>query len=155
MNGWLALTLVFLGFISVALIYTDLRFHQLPNALTFGSYPVISGLLLLAALTTDGGLSNLARAAVSAVATMALYALMHAVNQTGLGLGDVKLAPVMGAVLGWHSFGAVLTGTIYGFVLAGVVAALLLLTKRVTKKDEIAFGPFMILGMWLALIQTA
>jgi leader peptidase (prepilin peptidase)/N-methyltransferase len=70
-----------------------------------------------------------------------------------MGLGDVKLAPVVGAVLGWLSWSALLNGAFYAFVGAGLVASVLIMSKRLKPSDDIAFGPFMILGMWLAMLQ--
>ncbi|MBM7173951.1 hypothetical protein JQK87_37465 [Streptomyces sp. G44] len=52
----------------------------------------------------------------------------------------MKLAPTLGALLGWHSWAAAL-GTLAMFVLAAAVNLLQGRTRR-----RIAFGPYMILG---------
>lgn len=66
----------------------------------------------------------------------------------GMGFGDVKLAFVMGLILG------LLPGFLalyIGFVIGGIVGGILLLTKKGKRKTKIAFGPFLILGLYLMM----
>ena len=153
MNGWMFALYLYLGAVSLALVIIDLKFHRLPNILTLGSYPIVTSLLIGAAATTQNGFDRLARSGLAALAALALFVILHLVNRTGMGLGDVKLAPVVGAVLGWQAWSALLNGAFYAFVGAGLVAAVLMISKRLKPTDDIAFGPFMILGMWLAMLQ--
>jgi leader peptidase (prepilin peptidase)/N-methyltransferase len=67
----------------------------------------------------------------------------------GMGFGDVKLAVFMGLFLGWPNiivamYVAFVTGALFGLV--GMVS------KKMTKKTQIPFGPFLILGTLVALI---
>lgn len=67
----------------------------------------------------------------------------------GMGLGDVKLALGMGVWLGLYK------GLIWlfaSFLTGGVIASILLLTGRAKLKQKIAFGPFLIIGFWIALL---
>ncbi|TFH52394.1 prepilin peptidase [Actinomyces viscosus] len=68
---------------------------------------------------------------------------------TGMGMGDVKLCAVIGLWLGWHSPWALAYGFITGILIAGIVAFALLITGRVTRKDSIAYGPYLIAGAFL------
>jgi leader peptidase (prepilin peptidase)/N-methyltransferase len=154
MNIWLGALYLVLAALTVALVYIDLKHHLLPNVFTLGSYPVVAVLLLAASFEAPDGFARLGQAALAALVSFVCYLVLHLINRSGLGLGDVKLAPVLGAVLGWHSWGAVLAGSVYAFVLAGLVAGLLLLLRRLGAKDEIAFGPFMLAGFWLALLTS-
>jgi leader peptidase (prepilin peptidase)/N-methyltransferase len=153
MNGWLLALDVYLGMASIALTYFDLKFHRLPNIFTLGSYPVVGLLLLGAAFTSSNGLERLARSGLAALAYFGVFLVLHLINRSGMGLGDVKLAPIIGAVTGWFSWNAVITSAFYAFIAAGLVAGVFMLTKRARGEDEIAFGPFMLLGMWLAILQ--
>ena len=77
------------------------------------------------------------------------YAWKHPELPGGMGLGDLKLAAMLGAFLGGCSglyalFAAVMAG--------GVVAAGLLLTRRKGRKDLVPFGPFLALGGAIALL---
>ncbi|WP_243859017.1 A24 family peptidase [Actinomyces sp. ZJ308] len=68
---------------------------------------------------------------------------------TGMGMGDVKLCAVIGLWLGWHSPWVLAYGFITGILIAGIVALALLATRRVTRKDSIAYGPYLIAGAFL------
>jgi leader peptidase (prepilin peptidase)/N-methyltransferase len=50
------------------------------------------------------------------------------------------------------SWGTVIVSVLGAFVLSGVVAVILLVTGRVSRSTQIAFGPYMILGAWVALM---
>ena len=84
--------------------------------------------------------------------TLAGFALLHVINASGMGLGDVKLAGPLGMLLGWISWNSVLWGVFLGFLTAAAWSIVLLLSRRATRSSHIAFGPFMLLGLWLALI---
>ncbi|MEV4927081.1 prepilin peptidase [Streptomyces roseoverticillatus] len=86
---------------------------------------------------------SLARALAAAVALGAGYLVLAF---AGMGMGDVKLAPAAGALLGWHSWSAVITGTFTGFLLGAVAAVTLVVTGRAHRKEQAAFGPFLLAG---------
>ncbi len=66
----------------------------------------------------------------------------------GMGFGDVKLTFNMGIVLGlWNGLYALYIG----FISGGIVGAIILLLRRGGLKSKIAFGPFLILGMYIML----
>jgi leader peptidase (prepilin peptidase)/N-methyltransferase len=69
----------------------------------------------------------------------------------GLGRGDVKLAGVLGLLLGWLGWGQAIVSIFAAFIISGVIALSLLLTGRASRSSRIAFGPSMILGAWVAL----
>jgi leader peptidase (prepilin peptidase) / N-methyltransferase len=74
------------------------------------------------------------------------YFLLVFIHPAGMGFGDVKLAGVLGAYLGWIGWGALAVGAFLGFLLGGLYGALLLLLRRAGRKSAIPFGPFMLLG---------
>ena len=67
----------------------------------------------------------------------------------GMGLGDVKLALFLGAILG-------LSNLVYfffaSFLTGGLVAFILILTGKAKLKQKIAFGPFLIIGFLIVCI---
>jgi leader peptidase (prepilin peptidase)/N-methyltransferase len=69
----------------------------------------------------------------------------------GLGLGDVKLAGLLGLYLGWLGWRPVLVGTFAGFLLGGLLGVALLAARRAHRRTAIPFGPFMLAGALLAL----
>lgn len=136
------------------LVVIDLRQHRLPNVFTLPAYPVILALLALAALL-DGQWDTFVRALLAGLVTLAAFALLHVINASGMGLGDVKLAGPLGMLLGWVSWPTVMWGVFLGFLTAAAWSILLLVSRRATRASLIAFGPFMLLGLWLALIWAS
>jgi leader peptidase (prepilin peptidase)/N-methyltransferase len=65
------------------------------------------------------------------------------------GLGDVYLAGMIGAMVRLDRIAPAL---LYGVFLAGVTLALLLLFKRVNRKQAVPYGPFLVLGALIVLI---
>jgi leader peptidase (prepilin peptidase)/N-methyltransferase len=73
------------------------------------------------------------------------------VYPAGMGMGDVKLAGLVGGVLAYMSWAALVIGAFAGFLLGALVGGALLATRRAGRKTAIPFGPFMIAGALLAL----
>jgi leader peptidase (prepilin peptidase)/N-methyltransferase len=70
----------------------------------------------------------------------------------GLGYGDVKLAGVLGLLLGWLGWSPVVVSVLAAWVTGGVIAVTMLLARRASLKSHMAFGPPMMVGAWLALM---
>jgi len=66
----------------------------------------------------------------------------------GMGGGDVKLGFLMGVVLGWP---AVMAALFLSFILGSVVGVFLILAGKKKMKSEIPFGPFLVLGTFVAI----
>jgi leader peptidase (prepilin peptidase)/N-methyltransferase len=63
----------------------------------------------------------------------------------------VKLAGLIGAILGWLSYSALLVGAFAAFLLGGMVGIAVIASRRGTGKTPLPFGPFMLAGVALAL----
>ena len=61
----------------------------------------------------------------------AVYLLLAVLPGGGVGGGDVRLAPVIGALLGWLGAGQLVVGLLAGFLVGGVAAVALLVLRRV------------------------
>ncbi|AVZ40534.1 MULTISPECIES: A24 family peptidase [unclassified Dietzia] len=136
------------------LVPIDLAVHRLPDVIVVPLYPVLLAALGAAAMVT-GDWGALGRAAAAALALLALYFTLAFINPSGLGLGDVKLAGVLGLFLGWLGWYYVLVGTLAAFAINAVVALVLLAIRRANRHTGIAFGPAMIAGAavtaWLSV----
>lgn len=143
--------LLFLAAISIALTAIDLEHFRLPDAITFPSYPVALVLLAVPALLS-GESERLVRAVICGVALFAFYALLWIVYPAGMGLGDVKLAGILGMYLGWFGYGQAVVGGFAAFLLGGVVGIGLIALRRADRKTNIPFGPYMIVGAWLSIV---
>ena len=147
------LTLVaFLYFaaISVALTAIDIDVHRLPNAIVLPSYAV-GGVLLAAAALLGGDPVQLARAAAGAGILVVLYFVLAIIKPGGMGMGDVKLAGVLGLFLGSIGWGALAVGAMGAFVLGGIFGVVLILARRAGRGSGIPFGPWMFAGAWLGI----
>lgn len=148
-----AVPFAFVGAVGVALAAVDIAVQRLPNRLTM---PLDAGLIVLFGLVTvfDGHPSYLLRALLGGVVLGGCYLVLALASRGSLGLGDVKLAGGLGIALGWLGWPTLLVGSALGFVLMGVVSLGLLLARRITLKDSLSFGPFMLGGALLAILAA-
>ena len=144
---------LYLGVVGAALTLIDLDVHRLPDLIVLPSYPIAAVLLLVPTVVT-GLWGALLRAVLAGFALYVVYLVLALVSPGGggLGFGDVKLAGLLGLLLGWIGWGPVIVSVLAAFVIGGVVALALVLARRVSRSSLIAFGPPMILGAWLALL---
>ena len=134
---------------ATVLAFIDFDVRRLPDFLTLPAYAVVAAALAGAsALGHDW--TALLRAAAAAGISVAVFflAALFSPNE-GLGFGDVKLAGVLGALLGWIGWINAVMGLLSGFVIGGVVALILLVVVRVDRRSHISFGPAMICGAYL------
>jgi leader peptidase (prepilin peptidase)/N-methyltransferase len=136
---------------AVPLACTDLAVQRLPDPLTGAAYAG-TAVLLLAAAAVGGPWSALVRALLGGLALAGFYLLLMVISPSGMSLGDVKLAASLGTLLAWFSWRLLLAGGFAGFLLGGVFAAALLVSRRADRKQPIPFGPFMIAGAVLAVV---
>jgi leader peptidase (prepilin peptidase) / N-methyltransferase len=148
---WAVPAYLWVGGLGIALAAIDLDTQRLPDALTLPSYPVVGALLLVPAISYDDWGAYL-RAWLAAVAMAAFYFLLAFIKPGAMGMGDVKLAGVLGLVLGWLGWGVVLFGGFLGFLLGGVLGVGLMLAGKAGRKSKIPFGPFMVVGAFIAVL---
>lgn len=66
----------------------------------------------------------------------------------GFGGGDIKLMAVSGFFMGWK---LALVATVIGVILGGIYATYLIATKKNDRKGHFAFGPFLSVGIYIAM----
>ncbi|MGL4339450.1 MAG: prepilin peptidase [Rhodoglobus sp.] len=145
------IALLYFAAVSIALALIDIDTHRLPNVIVLPSY-LVAAVLLATASILQGDYPALIRAAVGMAALFVAYLVMAFAYPGGMGLGDVKLAGVIGMYLGWAGWGALAVGAFSAFLLAGVFSVILMVTKRANRKSGIPFGPWMLGGAWLGLL---
>jgi leader peptidase (prepilin peptidase)/N-methyltransferase len=148
-------TLVLIAFlylvaITVALALIDIDTKRLPDAIVLPGYAV-GGILFLATSILTGSWDALLRAAIGMAALWIFYFLLVLVRPGGMGLGDVKLAGVLGLFLGWVGWGPFLVGAFGAFLLGGIFGVALMLAGRAKRRSGIPFGPWMLAGAWLGV----
>lgn len=142
-----------LAALSVALTAIDLDVQRLPDRLVLPGYAV-GGVLLTAAALLVGDLEAIARAAAGAGILVVFYLALALIKPGGMGLGDVKLAGVLGLFLGFLGWPQLIVGVAAAFILGGVVGIILLATGRAARGSGIPFGPWMFAGAWLAVFAA-
>jgi len=78
-----------------------------------------------------------------------LMLLPYLISRGGMGAGDVKLAGLIGMVVG---FPQVLAALLVGIIIGGVAAVFLLVARLRGRKEAIPFGPFLAVGAIVALV---
>jgi leader peptidase (prepilin peptidase)/N-methyltransferase len=126
----------------VALVI-DLERRLIPNRLV---YPAIGAALLAIPLAVGPGLPQ---ALSGGAVGLALLSLIVLVYPGGMGLGDVKLAALIGLVVGFPS---ILLALFLSFLVGGAVGAAGLLARRIGTKDALPFAPFLAMGGMVALL---
>ncbi|MBI2265811.1 MAG: prepilin peptidase [Armatimonadetes bacterium] len=77
---------------------------------------------------------------------------VRAFQKEGMGGGDVKLAALIGAFLGWK---LALLSFFVSFFLGAVVGIALMAARIIRRKEYIPFGPFMAVGAMVAYLWGA
>jgi leader peptidase (prepilin peptidase) / N-methyltransferase len=144
---------LYLAAITIALALIDVDVKRLPNAIVLPSY-LVGAVLLIGAGTVGGNWAAIARGLLGMAALFAFYLGLSIVYRGGMGFGDVKLAGVLGLYLGWLGWSSLLVGTFAGFLLGGLVGAVLLLTRRAGRRTPVPFGPAMLAGAMLAVFAA-
>ncbi len=132
----------------VLLLATDLDQRLMPDLITLPMI-VVAFLFAISGQNPFVGGAWPAALAAALVIPAVLYVPSLLFGAGAFGLGDVKLLVSVGLMSG--AYRAVL-GTVAGIVVAGIVIVVLLLTRRVSLKTYIPFGPFLILGAVWALV---
>ena len=141
---------LYLAAISVALTLIDLDTHRLPDKIVLPAYVVVPALLAVASTVADDP-GALLRAVVGLVVLGGAYLALALAVPGGMGLGDVKLAGVLGFVLAYLGWGPLAVGSGGAFLLGGTFAIVLLLVRRAGRRTGVPFGPWMLAGAWLGI----
>ncbi len=128
----------------------DIACKRLPHALVMPAIGVSTLAFTIVALTT-GQWSALLRAFLAAAVLGAVYLMLFVVGRGSFGFGDVKLAVLLGLLLGYLSWGTVLLGGLFPPLLNAPVVIVLLVARRVGRRGSVPFGPAMLTGALLAI----
>ncbi len=138
-----ALGLGYLVFTAWPLAKTDILERRLPNKYVLPGFPITWAGQLLAGFS-GSGLNGMFFAFVTALLVFTVSLL---INRAGLlGMGDVKLMTLMSLALGWYSMLLPIIAFGLTFLIAGLVAIALVITKRIKVGGSIPLGPYLIAG---------
>ena len=133
---------IVLGLLLVAVLVPitliDLDHRIIPNLITGPA--AIAALVVIAALDTD----FLVEALIAAVAGGGFFFIAAVLYPRGMGMGDVKLAGMLGLYLGRAVAPAILIALVTGVVVGAAIIARKGATEG--RKTAVPFGPFLALG---------
>lgn len=144
-DRWLMAALLALSPIAAAVSVVDARTKRVPTRLAVAAAAVgVLGFGVAAA--SIGAPATYARALVAGVAAGAFYVALW--RFMGVGAGDVRLAAALGIFAGWSGW-----STVVGFVVLAHLLVLPLALGRLARKrrDDLPFGPAMVVGLYLAI----
>ena len=140
---WFASVTVVLGFI-------DLGHRLIPNRILIpGTF--VGGALLTGAAILEGRVADLPEALATGVGYFGALLVPALLTKGAIGMGDVKLAFLLGLFSGYGNWEAAVLAGAGAFVLAGMAAVLLLAFRVIGRADHLPFGPFMVTAAWISI----
>lgn len=142
----------------VLLAVIDWRIQRLPTRIVYLTLAAVAGGLVFAAIVERNWVS-LATAVAGGLLFVNAFALVYIATTkfTGmmvLGFGDVRLAAVLGLLLGWYGLEYVLYGAIAGHLLALAIAVATCIHRRGLHM-RYSFGPPLIAGTLAVVLFAA
>ncbi|MGM9470258.1 prepilin peptidase [Streptomyces murinus] len=135
---------------AVLLATVDFAVLRLPDVL---SLPLAAAALVLlgVAAVLPGADGSWTAALLGSLILGACHFVLFLTSK-GFGFGDVKLALVLGAVLGWYGWAIVLIGTFAGYLLGALYGIGQILLGRADHASRIPFGPFLLAGTLVGVL---
>jgi prepilin signal peptidase PulO-like enzyme (type II secretory pathway) len=135
----------------IAMLF-DIYLRRIPNKLVLIMF---AGWLLLILpkiiMDTETGIPMLIDSMLGLLIGGGVFLSVYIISRKGLGGGDVKFMAAAGLYLG-------LSGTmptiLYGSVLAAFTGIVLILFKKITRKDTMPLAPFLFAGIMITVFTT-
>lgn len=160
---------LYIASVLIIIFVYDLRHYLIPDKILFPAIAVSIMYHVLSIMQAENDASYIIHnilynyAGSGVIASGFFLALVLFSRGKWMGMGDVKLALLMGLILGWPHISAALFfafmfGAIVGLVLIGsgslasFLEVKLPLRRRYSLKSQIPFGPFLIIGTFIALL---
>lgn len=131
----------------ISLLAIDLEHHILPNKLVYPG--VVIALIFSIFLPQLDVVPSIARAAAGGGIGLGIFLLIVVLSRGGMGWGDVKMAAFIGLVVG---FPMIFVAIMLAIVSGGLVAFVLVLRRAKSRKQSIAFGPFLSLAAMATIL---
>jgi prepilin signal peptidase PulO-like enzyme (type II secretory pathway) len=138
---YVAIVLVYAVFLAAIALY-DARWQRIPNRAV---YPAVLVGVVWAFLQPFQPWWSLVLAGLFAGSLLFGIAML---SRGGLGLGDAKLAVLIGLMAGWPS---VIAAIFLAFAAGAVVGVGLMVSGRVGRRDPVPFGPALAAGAIAAI----
>lgn len=128
----------------IVIFFSDLIYGLIPDEM------ILTG--ALGALIYNLQFSNLGPYLLTGIlSSFSFLLVVVATKFRGMGLGDVKLAFLIGLLLGWPR---TLVSFWSAFIIGGVVAVTLLILRKTKLSATIPLGPFLVIGTLVAALWS-
>ena len=129
----------------------DIDTHLLPRRIVYRTIAVALPLLVISAFFDNTG--SIVGMFIGGLGMSCMLRVLEVLSRGDLGGGDVGLGGLLGLYLGWVSYEAVLVGLFASFLVGGLFAVALLVTRKAKRNTHFAFGPFLIVGTLIAVLR--
>ena len=141
--GWGLLVVACYGLFLAGVALYDARWRRIPNRAV---YPALAAALALAFLRPDGTWWSFVLAGFLAGG---LFLLLGLVSAGAMGMGDAKLAALIGLMAGWP---AVLVALFVAFLTGALAGLFLMAVGRLGRREPFPFGPALAVGALVATV---
>lgn len=132
----------------LALACVDLERYLLPRRIVY-PMALLSGGLLVVASAASGDWGHLEVGAACAAVAFGVFWALNRANPRWLGFGDVRLAALCGAGLGWIGYPELYLGFMAGFVIGAITGLVVLAVRR---SRRFPFAPALAAGTALGVL---
>ncbi len=129
----------------IVIFFSDYKYHIIPDQVQIALFALSLFLIPFYGSVTQVFVSRVIAAILVSAPILFLY---HITRGGGMGFGDVKLSFIIGLMFGIKAGLVVLY---IAFVFGAIIGLLLMLSKKRGLKSKIAFGPFLVTGMFVVL----
>lgn len=126
----------------------DIKSKCVPNQLVIGMILTWFFILMWRLFFDENVLVFLKDAVLGFIIGGGLFLFVYVISRRGLGGGDVKFMAAVGLYTG---FAETLSVMLYGTMLAALAGIILLLLKKISRKDAIPLIPFLYLGILITI----
>lgn len=126
----------------VGLSIIDVRTHRLPREISYPALVVVIAVFALESLHMGDG-RHLVDALVGAAVFTAVLAVVRVASRGGLGDGDVRLGPLLGALVGWWGVALVPVAIVAASSAGALVGLVGIACGRFDRRTPLPFGPFL------------
>lgn len=129
----------------IVIFVYDLKHYIIPDKVIYPAIIAALGFNLFSNFHNSLFLNNIFAAFI---AGLFFYAIVIVTKGKGMGGGDIKLAFLMGLILGWP---VIIFSVFLAFISGSIVGIYLILTGKKKMKSMVPFGPFLIFGTFAGL----
>ena len=130
----------------LAVTIIDYEHRKVLNRMLIAALPVVAIVIAFTDMVT------LRSALMGAAIGFGVFLLTAVLRRGGMGMGDVKLAGLIGLATG---VAGVAISMVVGIVTAGIAGLIIMMSRRMDRRATMAYAPYLALGAWTAMYYGA